>query len=134
MILLVDDEVRYTDVIVTELEGAGYEVCAHRNIDTALKFFEEHLGQIELLILDIFMPWGASFTMEETEYGMRTGVRFYERVREKEAVLPVIVLTHAADPMLRKFFNGESNCWYRQKLDLMPFELAYLIKEILTRH
>jgi DNA-binding response OmpR family regulator len=132
MILFVDDERRYMTAYVEELEAAGYHVSIKTTIDAAHDYFEEHLPEIKLLILDIMMSPGKTFQDEDTHEGLRTGVNFYERVRDRAPDLPVIILTNADDEELIDRFDAEENCRYRQKEKYMPVEIAQEVKEILS--
>ncbi|GEM_PF-453457 len=55
-ILLVDDEENILRPTRRILESLGYRVFATGSPKKALRLFEEHLGQIDLLITDVIMP------------------------------------------------------------------------------
>lgn len=133
MILFVDDEKRYMNSYVEELKLSGYEVSFQGDVDSALRFFEENLNRINLLILDIMMPPGSSFKEVDTQLGLRTGIHFYERIREKAPNLPVMILTNVSDPRVEERFRKENKCWFLRKEDYFPFELAEEVKKVLTR-
>lgn len=130
MILFVDDEKREMDSYVQELELSRYEVSFQTDVDVALNVFDEEFNRIDLLILDIMMPPGSSFDNSETEMGVRTGVRFYERIRERTTDLPVVILTNVSDEGVRERFCGESKCWFLRKEDYLPFQLAEEVEKI----
>lgn len=132
MILIVDDERRRMDSYRLELVLSGYDVLFKDDVDEAINFFESNVGEIELLILDIMMPPGNSFKAEGAQGGLRTGVLFYERVRRAAPDCPVIILSNVADPAVRGRFNAESKCWYRMKVDYLPFELVDEVRRILS--
>lgn len=133
MILFIDDERRYMINYVEELQEADYEVAVHTSVDTASAFFQERAHDVELIILDIMMSPGKTFSHEDTDGGLRTGVRFYERVREKSPDLPVIILTNASAVELSDRFSGDQQCWYRQKKDFLPVEVTQEVKRILSQ-
>ena len=120
MILFVDDEGRYVDVYVAELKDSGYTVELKTDVDSALKFFREHHKDISLLILDIVMPAGQEFQEVDTEYGLRTGVLFYEKIKEINSTLPVIILTNLNKEDLDEKFFEEEKCLILQKADIFP--------------
>lgn len=132
MILFVDDEIRHTSNFVKELEECGYQISFQSDVDLALQFLEESKNDIELMILDIMMPSGKRFKDVDTDDGLRTGVHFYERAREILPELPVIILTNASDEELGVQFRREANCWYFQKKDYLPYEVAHEVKRILS--
>src|SRR5689334_685673 len=107
MILFVDDEQRRMGAFIEELERS-FEVCFIKEVDEALFFFEENVTSIDLLILDIMMPSGHVFRDVDTQYGLITGVYFYDRIRQWAPDLPVIILTNVTDERVMKRFNEES--------------------------
>jgi len=131
MILFVDDESRHMNSYAQDLTEAGYEIVFQRNVDQALEYLTEHVTEIKLLILDIMMPPGKTFKDADTDEGRRTGVQFYERVREKMPELPVIILTNVADDELMDKFREDENCRYFQKKHYLPFEIVQEVKKSL---
>ncbi|MCA9016326.1 MAG: response regulator [Planctomycetaceae bacterium] len=131
MILFVDDETRLMDSYVEELKLSGYEVEFQPNVDKALAFFTKNHANIELMILDIMMPPGASFEGGDNIWGLRTGQYFYEKIRPMAPDLPVIILTNVSDELLAERFQQENNCWFLRKEDFLPFELVQQIRQIL---
>ena len=55
-ILLVEDEPAVRQLFATALSRAGYTVFEARNGEEALKVFEEHADDIDLLLTDMRMP------------------------------------------------------------------------------
>jgi CheY-like chemotaxis protein len=130
MILFVDDEKRYMDSHKLELEMEGHTVSFHNDVDSALGFFKENADSIQLIILDIMMPPGQSFQDENTGDGLRTGVRFYERIRGLAPRLPIIIFTNVSDEQLEKKFQGDINCRFLRKEDYLPHDLAEVVSNI----
>jgi CheY-like chemotaxis protein len=130
MILFVDDEKRFMDSYSLELELLGYKVSFQKDVDTALAFLKTHPSAVELLILDVMMPPGQSFQHENTNNGLRTGVRFYERIRALSPMLPVIIFTNVSDEQVERRFQAEPNCRFFRKEDYLPFELAEEVKKL----
>jgi CheY-like chemotaxis protein len=132
MILFVDDEAFYTDSYRRELELSGFEVEFQPDVDGALGFLGNNLDQVDLLILDIMMPSGSSIPEVDTAKGLRTGVRFYERVRKQSSRLPVIILTNVSDQAVRERFASEVGCRFLRKEECQPFELVEEVRRILA--
>jgi two-component system cell cycle sensor histidine kinase/response regulator CckA len=130
-ILFVDDEQRWTATYVEELQACGYDVLLKTSVDKALKFFEEHCNHIALLILDLMMPYGSSFTAGETQMGLRTGVSFYERIRQQMPELHVIILTNVADETVEDRFRREEHCTFLEKPETLPHELAEAVGAVM---
>lgn len=131
MILFVDDERRVMDSYSLELALCGYDVRFETKVDVAINFFEAHLNQIDLLVLDIMMPTGESFKNSNTTGGLRTGLPFYKRVRQRTPQLPVVILTNVTDEGIEEFFKKEKHCWFLRKVDFLPFEFAKEVNNII---
>ena len=127
MIFVVDNE---EGAYVDELRLSGFDVSCETETDAALKFFEANYKQIKLVILDIWMPPGASFEHEKTEKGRRTGIFFYERIRQKSPDLPIIILTVISGDDVTNRFCNERLCWLYQKRDLLPHQLVKEVNRI----
>jgi CheY-like chemotaxis protein len=93
MILYVDDDRRGTENNVKVIRDAGFQVELLTDIDSALAYFTQNADQVALIILDSMMASGNSFKDEETQEGLLTGVRFFERIRGQKPRQPVIILT-----------------------------------------
>lgn len=60
MILVVEDEPALRELVVSVLELCGYRTCQARNGVEALRVWEEHKEEIDLLLTDMVMPEGIS--------------------------------------------------------------------------
>lgn len=131
MIVIVDDERRRVDILERELTRAEYDFKLITEVDAALDFIEHHAEQIDLLILDIMMPPGRSFKYEDTEDGLRTGVFFFYRVREKLPELPIIIFTNVRIEDVAEHFRHQVKYWYLEKKDYFPRQVVAKVKEII---
>lgn len=130
MILFVDEEKRIMDSYKLELEIVGYEVVLEHNVDNALQTFQLKLDEISLVILDIMMPPG-NLGVNETNGGLRTGIRLYQEMRGKSRGHPIVIFTNVSDEEVEKQFRDEANCWFFRKDKYLPFELAEEVKKII---
>jgi DNA-binding NarL/FixJ family response regulator len=128
MILFIDDETRRMDSFREELQY-HFQVDFIDQVDRAYEFFQAHLSEIDLLILDIMMVPGKLFSQKEEEWGLTTGLHFYRLLREKAPNLPIIIFTNKEKT--EKEFRGEPNCLFLRKRDYVPFELVDVVKEFL---
>lgn len=133
MILCLDDENRIGYNYFEELRLSGHEISFHMDVDSAFNFFNKNYSKIELIILDIMMPSGHIFRNEETEFGLRTGILFYEKVRQKTEDLPVIFLTNVKDEQIVESFINQQNCFYFIKENYLPSELVDEVNIILKK-
>src|SRR5258708_35322395 len=115
MIVFVDDEPRLVESYVDELKAAGFEVSVQGSFDKAAAFVDDNSSRINLVILDIMAPPGRIFRTVDTEEGLTTGLRFYERLRQQLPSVPMIVLTNASDPMVAETVGRNARCLFLRK-------------------
>jgi DNA-binding response OmpR family regulator len=130
VILFVDDERRHIDSYTDDLTRSGYDVVYRPGVDNAVHYFDANSAEIRLVILDLMMSPGKTFENVDTDDGLRTGVHFYYRVREKVPELPVIILTNVNEDDVRAIFEGDENCWYFEKEHYLPYEITQEVKRI----
>jgi CheY-like chemotaxis protein len=131
MILFIDDEKRFVDTYILELEECGHHVLYTPSVDDAWILLQKNENNLDLLIIDMMMPPGTLFKNVDTIDGLRTGLHFYRRVREKLPECPVIILKNISDERIFNDFSKEKKCWFIQKSLCLPFELAEEVKRIL---
>lgn len=135
-ILFVDDEKRWTEPYIRELEelqSTGFHVHYEATVDGAWSFFLKNQKDIVLLILDIMMAPGKLFIPEEARNGLRTGVRLYEKMRAEAPNLPIIMLTNVSDERIKEKFAMEANCLFVRKPECFPYELVDKVRNFLDR-
>jgi CheY-like chemotaxis protein len=133
MILFVDDDKRRMESYVQELKFSGYQVKFKSEIDDAFNFYENNREDIQLVILDVMMPVGENFSDQSAaENGLRTGICFYRKIREKQSNLPVIILTNVNRTELLDIKNPDmAEAIILEKISLAPFVLAEKVIDIL---
>lgn len=135
MILFIDDEAAimgpFRDFLELKMAPYNQQVVFHSNVDEALSFFEKHVGELDLVILDIMMPHGKRFGSEKTNGGLKTGISFYERIRELSSDLPVIIFTNFYDEDVERKFRQDSNCRFLQKVDFLLEDFVAEVKQVL---
>ena len=106
-ILVVEDEEKIAEVLVSHLEGAGYHVHAETHGGPALRYAIEH--QLDLVILDVKLPDMSGYTV----------CKELRKLYHSWAV-PVLIITAMDQPIdqLRGFAYGADA--YLPK----PFDLA----------
>lgn len=77
------------------------------------------------------MPLGKVFKNVDTECGLRTGIRFYERIREQHPTLAIIVFTNVSDEAVAEKIRKNPKSLFLQKENFLPFELAEEVKKVL---
>jgi CheY-like chemotaxis protein len=125
----VDDDKRRMQSYVQELQFFDYNVNFKADVDEALDFFENNHEQLELVILDIMMPTGNSFSNDRSDNGLRTGICFYERIRSQKQNLPVIILTNISSTELLEIKLTETLIC--EKTLTIPFQFAEIVRDFL---
>ncbi|MFN0079995.1 MAG: response regulator [Prosthecobacter sp.] len=131
-VVIIDDEHGTTDLYVKALRMAEFEVRHIDNVKDALAHFQGDGSTPDIYILDLMMPPGDEIKLEESGFGLSTGIVLYRRLREKHPNLPVIILTSVSNPEILGLLPLDDNTRREAKIDVMPFELVEKIKETLT--
>jgi len=122
MILFIDDEPDYVKPFLKAFELSGFPVYITTDLDNALTTIESQEDDILAIILDIMMPPGKLFDLENTDQGLRTGLRLLEHLKEVYEKIPVVILTNLDKSRLGKITHG--NCLIFEKKEITPWELV----------
>jgi len=106
-ILVVDDDPKVVDLLVTRLREEGYEALGALTSDEGLKLVV--LAHPDLVLLDITLP------------GMN-GIEVLKRIRSIDPAAKVIMVTGSIDPLLAREALELGALAYIDK----PFDFAYL--------
>ena len=128
MILFVDDDFRGMKPYHSALEEAGYKVRTAGSPDDALAIIEHEEQKVELVILDIFMPYGTRFGRGDTHGGLETGHRLLEYLQLHYPRCPVVVFSINNFTDLRTQYQGR-NVFFLGKSDTLPSELVVFLGE-----
>lgn len=116
MILMIDEEKRRMDIFVRYLHDSGFDVKLISDVDEALEYLMKNIDKVEVIILDIMMPWGKAFDSQETELGLLTGYKFYYKFRKEYGYkIPIIIYTALNRPKILSELNSEKQCTVFQK-------------------
>lgn len=85
-VLIAEDESSIRDFVVINLKRNGYEVIEATNGEEAIKRFEENSDKIDIVILDIMMPYV-------------DGLEVCKYIREKSKRIGIIMLTARTQEM-----------------------------------
>ena len=109
-ILFVEDEESVRSPVIQVLQGAGYRTLAAANGRDAVRMLDEHLGAVDLVVLDVVMP----------ELG---GPEAWERMHSMRPDLRVIFMSGYAD----------NRCRERLPADAEVLEKPFPAQELLRR-
>ena len=129
MILFIDDEERRVEVYVEELRFWGFEVEYIQNADKAWNYIEANYRSLELVILDLMMPHGPRFEHVDTDGGLGTGIRLYERIRQLAPNLPIIFLSNVLEE--EAGLRRDPAAYYFMKRDSLPHDFAREVHKIM---
>jgi DNA-binding response OmpR family regulator len=79
-ILIVEDEEAIAKGLQFNFEQEGYEAVLHREGRAALRYFDEHPGEIDCVVLDLMLP------------GM-SGYEICRALRDRDGAVPILVLS-----------------------------------------
>ncbi len=112
-ILLVEDEEMLMEVLSSSLRSKGYTVLAACDGDEALRVFEQHRGDIKLVITDFGLP-------------LRTGFEVFQALRKKAPSLNVVLASGYIDPQQQTMMSAAGVRAFLQK----PYQIAEVLKKI----
>ena len=118
-ILLVDDEKTLLNILDRLLRSLGYDVEAYSNSTKALSAFLQKTGYYDLVITDHVMP-------------DMTGSQLAEKIRSKNADVPVILLTGINEPLDGEASNPPVAFDRILNKPLMHADLAYAVRKVLS--
>ena len=89
-------------------------------------FAEIDISRYWLIILDVMIPPGNTFRLEDTKEGLLTGVFVYERLRALSSTIQIIILTHLVGA--EEQFSEERYCQVMQKSKYSPTEFLKSVR------
>jgi two-component system, cell cycle sensor histidine kinase and response regulator CckA len=108
-VLIVDDEETPRAVTCRMVRALGYQAQSARNGREALRYIQQHPGEVRLLLTDVVMPY-------------MDGGELAERARDLHPRLPIVLMSHPLEnigellagypelPFLAKPFTTERLC------------------------
>ncbi|MHB8762874.1 MAG: response regulator [Deferrisomatales bacterium] len=133
MILWVDDDINYTlKPYVDDLGCAGYRVLTATNPESMQQQLAEHIGDIDLIIMDAMMPLGDTISPDEGEMGMSTGLVLLSSLQADPGLseIPIILLSVRDDEEIAEWAR-KAGIPYYLKLDTPPSELLRIVGDVL---
>ncbi|MGD0744479.1 MAG: response regulator [Verrucomicrobiota bacterium] len=116
-ILVVEDETDQLELARHVLQGCHYRVLAASSGDEALRLWDEHHGQIDLLLTDMIMPGGMS------------GNDLAAKLRKQKPGLKVIYTSGYCSELVEND-SGTNNSAFLAK-PYLPFQLAQAVRNCL---
>ncbi len=104
-ILLVEDEATPRAEICRMVRGLGYRVSTARNGREALRYLQQHPGEIRLVLSDIIMPYMDGGELAERARDLLPGLRFVLMSSSLGGMAGEVVSAYPETPVLRKPFS-----------------------------
>jgi len=113
-ILIIDDEVEFSEMVKIQLENLGYEVVLLNSPKTAIKVIKNE--NPDLILCDILMP-------------LKDGYQMCEEIKERfQNKIPVILCT--AKSYEKEFIEGSYRDFGADDFMLKPFATEEISKKI----
>jgi CheY-like chemotaxis protein len=104
-ILVVEDESTPRDEICRMVRGLGYQVRTARNGREALRYLEQHPGEIRMVLSDIIMPYMDGGELLERARDLLPGLRFALMSESSEGPAGEVASAYPETPFLSKPFG-----------------------------
>jgi len=119
-VLLVEDDKFLSELLVTNLRKAGFDVTLTIDAEKAWKELEQQTLP-NIIILDLILPG-------------TNGFEFLEKIKEKDKLksIPVIILSNLGSEQDIKKGLALGASAYLVKAHILPFDLIKKIKEIIS--
>lgn len=128
-ILFVEDDPFHVIPYTDNLMDAGFEVVVAESTSQALEALSSK--RFDLILLDVMLPAGDSFSSVETSGGFKTGLALARMIRRNYPSLPIAALTLSEDQEVKEWFERDSTVVYLEKARTNPRQLPRLIKRFL---
>lgn len=117
-VLIVDDEPGQRKLMREILSGEGYGVLEASGYREAVEAQEKHLGEIDLLVIDLVLPGG-------------NGYELFKALREREPRLKVLFVCGRTGSEVRRFLDAPLPDVYFLQKPLHAEELLERLKTVL---
>jgi CheY-like chemotaxis protein len=128
-ILYIDDQIG-TEGLSSRTElmrEAGIDVVEVQRVEDVLPALRTHKDRIDLIIVDMIMPYGSRYTSQETEGGVITGRKVVEDIRRVDSEVPIMFLSISRQRPSRKFMERHRVNAYIEK-PILALELIELVR------
>jgi CheY-like chemotaxis protein len=104
-VLLVEDEVTPRAEISRMVRGLGYQVRTAKNGREALRYLQQHPGEIRLVLSDVIMPYMDGGELAERVRDLLPGIRLVLMSESLEGPAGELVAAYPDIPFLSKPFS-----------------------------
>ena len=112
-ILWIDDDVNNPELLPDRdaLEERG---CIITPVTTPDVLNDIEISLYDCIIIDLFLPVGTTMSLEETQYGSRTGFVLSKRIKEQFPKSIIVVYSVFDLPDVREYCNNKSIQYWKK--------------------
>jgi two-component system cell cycle sensor histidine kinase/response regulator CckA len=107
-VLVVDDEETQRSVICRMVRGLGYQTRAARDGREALRYLQQHPGEVRLLLTDVVMPYMDGCELAERARDLLPRISIVLMSTKPEGDVADLVRAYPELPFLEKPFTTEA--------------------------
>ena len=132
MILFIDDQPDYIKAYVDSIIAIDLQVHILSTIAEIKDYIINPSVTPSCIVLDVMFPGDQTLPGFLTEEGMKAGMLLFASLRSRFPRVHIIVFTNSFDIAIRDFFQRQDKCSLYYKTELLPDELASVIKDIVN--
>jgi CheY-like chemotaxis protein len=132
-ILWIDEDIGLLQSHYDHLKIIGHhDLVIATDPEKAIEEIDRWGDSIDVIILDIMLPVGEMFSIEEANLGLTTGVILLEQIKSKLPDVPIVVLTAVANEAVKQLIlaSGIPEEYYFDK-PIGPRNLLAKVQEVL---
>jgi DNA-binding NarL/FixJ family response regulator len=124
VIIFVEDQEETGDLYRDEMLERDLPVQYFDSVDKTWAFLLKSEAKPRVAVIDVMMPPGDLFSDHDTADGLRTGLLFYRRIRERYPDCFVFLLTNLTAPVVKDAVREDPLARAIVKTDLFFDEVA----------
>ncbi len=131
-VLIIEDFKLGVNALAFALRSRGFRPIHVREVDRLGQLLVSEAKYVAV-VLDIMLPPGQRYANRDHDQGTRTGIFVYQDIRALFPSLPILVLTHIADPqILDQIPDSDMATTIEYKNDILPSEVANSIASMVS--
>ncbi len=107
-VLWVDDDVYFIHQLAGYVRDTGVDIRVAESADKALELMDQLGEKVSMVIVDMMMPPGESFSDLETKGGYTTGLALTRRILQSRPAMPILAFSVASDSETMTWFDSNT--------------------------
>ena len=130
-VIIIDDDPAPMAFYIKAFQDSGFNVKHITTVREAIHDIETAVVPPDAYVLDIMMPPGDELPLEQSNYGLTSGIEIYKRIRAKYQNIPIVVLTNVSAPhILAQLPISDVFLKTIAKIDTLPFALINIVEDM----